>query len=57
LLVLDPETLQDDDKKMLAHVRHNEAIAQFCDLAQDFRTLLRDRNVEAFDTWLVQDLG
>jgi len=52
LLVLDPETLQDDDQKMLAHVRHNEAIAQFCDLAQDFRTLLRDRDVNAFDTWL-----
>jgi transposase len=52
LLVLDPDKLDDDDQKMLAHICADASINQFYNLAQAFRTLLKDRCVSAFDTWL-----
>lgn len=52
LLVLDPDKLDDDDKKMLAHIRSDAVIDTFYTLAQAFRTLLKERCVAAFDTWL-----
>jgi transposase len=52
LLVLDPDKLDEDDKKMLAHIRTDAIIHNFYDLAQDFRKLLKDRSVPALDAWL-----
>jgi len=52
LLVLDPDKLDEDDTKMLAHIRSDAVIDNFYALAQDFRNLLKDRCVAAFDTWL-----
>jgi transposase len=52
LLALDPDKLDEDDKKMLAHIRSDAVIDSFYALAQDFRNLLKDRSVAAFDTWL-----
>ena len=51
LLVLDPDKLDDDDKKMLVHIRSDAMIDGFYALAQDFRKLIKDRSVSAFDTW------
>ena len=39
-------------QKMLAHICADASINQFYNLAQAFRTLLKDRCVSAFDTWL-----
>jgi hypothetical protein len=52
LLVLDPDKLDEDDKKMLAHIRSDAVIDNFYALAQAFRILLKDRCVAAFDAWL-----
>jgi len=52
LLVLDPDKLEDDDRKMLAHICTDDIIHKFYDLAQDFRKLLKERSVQAFDAWL-----
>jgi len=51
-LVLDPDKLEDDDRKILAHICTDDIIHKFYDLAQDFRKLLKERSVLAFDAWL-----
>lgn len=52
LLVLDPDQLDADSKKMLAHIRSDETVHHFHDLAQDFRGFIQQRSVSAFDAWL-----
>jgi transposase len=52
LLVLPPDKLNDEDQLMLEHILQDESIRQFYTLAQDFRLLLKERSISAFDTWL-----
>jgi len=52
LLVLPPDNLDDDRKLILEHICKDQAIQQFCNLAQDFRQILHDRCLSAFDAWL-----
>jgi transposase len=52
LLVLPSDALDDESKLLLAHIQTDDVIRQFYDLAQDFRQLLKDRCISAFDAWL-----
>ena len=52
LLALDPDKLDADNSKMLAHIRNDEIVQQFHDLAQAFRWFVKQRSVNDFDVWL-----
>lgn len=52
LLVLDPDKLDADSKKMLAHICSDDTVQHFHELAQDFRGFIQQRSVSAFDAWL-----
>jgi transposase len=52
LLVLDPDELDVDNKKMLAHVCGDETVQHFHALAQAFRLFIKQRSVTDFDVWL-----
>ncbi len=52
LLVLPPEKLDNEDRPILDHILQDASMRQFYNLAQDFRLLLKDRSVPAFDAWL-----
>lgn len=54
LMVLPPEKLDEDQQKMLKHLRTDDGINQFYELAQDFRRILNTRSVAEFDVWLTR---
>lgn len=54
LLVCRPEKLDKDSQTLLMHVRQQPLIAKAYDLAQEFATMLRDRQPQQLEDWLTR---
>jgi hypothetical protein len=51
LLLHEPETLNDTDKRVLAHLHTDSMVAEAHELAQTFRQMVRFRQPERVDAW------
>ncbi len=52
LLVRDPETLDESETVVLAHIRQDADIAALHDLARSYTRMVRDKQPDKLDGWL-----
>lgn len=57
LLVHDPEDLADKETAILQHLQQHTLLAQVYQLAQQFVTMVKERDAASFDVWLTDCLA